>query len=99
MGAEKFEFNPEHVIKILLESEDLLDLDQKVLVSQDIDGSILYVLKLNNNAAKGPWTKKIVTLDGDTNEGTYWLRRSYYWRSWRRYAEGCCIQGLQNWGR
>jgi hypothetical protein len=73
-GAEKVEFDPEHVILILLESADLLGLDRKVILSQVIDGScfckhigsILYVLKLNNYAAKCPWTKRpLFTVDGD----------------------------------
>ena len=65
-GAEKVEFAPEDVIKILLEAADLLGLDRKVILSQAMDGSrfskqigfILYGLKLNDYAAKCPWTKK-----------------------------------------
>jgi hypothetical protein len=73
-GAEKIEFDPEHVIRILLESADLLGLDRKVILSQAIDGSrfskhigfILYGLKLNDYAAKCPWTKKpLFTVDGE----------------------------------
>jgi hypothetical protein len=33
-GAEKVEFDPEHVIRILLELVDLLGLDQKVLTKK-----------------------------------------------------------------
>jgi hypothetical protein len=73
-GAEKVEFDPEHVIRILLEAADLLGLDRKVILSQAIDGSrfskhigfILYGLKLNDYAAKCPWTKKpLFTVDGE----------------------------------
>ena len=61
-GAEKIEFSPEDVVKILLEAADLLGLDRKVILSQAIDGSrfskqiafILYGLKLNDYAAKCP---------------------------------------------
>eukprot|EP00978_Attheya_sp_CCMP212_P007077 scaffold16508_cov35-Attheya_sp.AAC.2 len=38
-GAEKVEFEPEDVIKILLEAADLLGLDRRVILSQAIDGS------------------------------------------------------------
>jgi hypothetical protein len=71
-GAEKVEFAPEDVIKILLEAADLLGLDRKVILSQAMDGSrfskqigfILYGLKLNDYAAKCPWTKKpLFTVD------------------------------------
>ena len=73
-GAEKVDFDPEHVIRILLEAADLLGLDRKVILSQAIDGSrfskhigfILYGLKLNDYAAKCPWTKKpLFTVDGE----------------------------------
>jgi hypothetical protein len=72
-GAEKVEFEPADVVKILLEAADLLGLDRKVILSQAIDGSrfskhigfILYGLKLNDYAAKCPWTKKpMFTPDG-----------------------------------
>jgi hypothetical protein len=72
-GAEKVEFEPADVIKILLEAADLLCLDRRVILSQAIDGSrfskhigfILYGLKLNDYAAKCPWTKKpMFTADG-----------------------------------
>jgi hypothetical protein len=38
-GAEKIEFEPEDVVKILLEAADLLGLNRRVILSQAIDGS------------------------------------------------------------